>query len=144
MNIKKLLALASSLLLVPLIQAEVETSVSLEIPIASVGIEIGHLTEGNHYFSASYHYGVGDVNRLELGWSKVISENEPHLLGLGYGRISTLDKLGSFSANRSFDVGSINYRYYTNGIRNTGLHSYVALSFDDTGAIPFLGIGYNY
>ena len=128
------------------LQAEMETSVQFDIPIANIGIEIGELTENNHYFTGSLHFGAASVNRIEFNWSKVVSENESHLLGLGIGSLSAIDddKLGSFDVEESIIYGSINYRFYANGIRNTGIHSYVKLVFDDEGGIPFLGIGYNF
>jgi len=149
MNIRnyvfKVLVLFASLYSLTL-KADIETSVQLEIPIANIGIEVGNLTDSNHYFSGSFHIGAGNLNRIELNWSKVVSQNESHLIGLGIGRLSALDNnsLSSFDVNESVTYGAINYRFYKNGIRQRGLHSYISLVFDDEGGIPFLGIGYNY
>lgn len=144
MNKTNLIALATTFLVsMTSAHAETEKSITAELPTLTLAFEIGVTTTPEDYLAVSVYAGPDEVYGAGVNWTHSVSANKSHWLGLGAGHMSGDDD--NFVI--SFDVGSygsLDYKYFINGLQSNGFYFNTSLRFSDGDVFPWLGFGYNY
>ena len=120
-----------------------ETSLSLELPILTVAGEFGTTTSPNDYVSVSLYAGADAIFGGGVNWVRSAASNDSHWFGAGVGHMSD----NNDNSIISFDVGtygSLDYKYFKNGLSGSGFYFYTSVRGVSDGVFPWLGFGYNW